>query len=168
MPYKDKEKQKEYQRKYTQGHYQRHKKLYKARAKLHNKEYIERNKQYVNEIKCLRGCAICGYNHDPVALDFHHLKKKDDTIAALANSGVSITRLDKEIQILPLAPFNMRQYKTTRIDLADLFYDKYIITMKELRERLQNVLSNFKDDAIVQLDGETDEGGWLTIKEAKP
>ena len=31
---------------------------------------------YVNDLKLKKGCATCGYNENPIALDFHHFNKK--------------------------------------------------------------------------------------------
>lgn len=31
--------------------------------------------EYINNIKVEKGCVHCGYNENPIALDFHHLDK---------------------------------------------------------------------------------------------
>lgn len=46
-------------------HYQRYK---------HNTiKYRQEKSQFLNELKSSQGCARCGYNEHPVALDFHHV-----------------------------------------------------------------------------------------------
>ena len=55
------------------------------RAQQRERERLLR--EYVNAIKLERGCADCGYNAHPAALDFDHLPgyEKASTIAVLVN-----------------------------------------------------------------------------------
>ena len=39
------------------------------------KKYDSISKQ-VNDFKVKKGCVMCGYNENPIALDFHHFNKK--------------------------------------------------------------------------------------------
>ncbi len=48
-------------------------------------------------IKTTQGCADCGYNQHPAALDFHHTGDKSFSVSAAACSGASMTRLKQEI-----------------------------------------------------------------------
>jgi hypothetical protein len=38
---------------------------------------------YVNEYKVAHGCQVCGYNANPVAMDFHHTGEKVKIVAVL-------------------------------------------------------------------------------------
>lgn len=90
---------KEYHKSYGAKHYAANKELYKSRARTNTPLYIERNREYVRNIKLASGCVKCGYNEHHVCLDFHHLdsEDKDDNVARLVNSASSIKRIDKEI-----------------------------------------------------------------------
>jgi len=63
---------KEHVRKRWANYYvENHDKLKKMQREQHN-DYME----ILNELK-INGCAICGYNKNPCALDFHHVNPKD-------------------------------------------------------------------------------------------
>lgn len=44
-----------------------------ARDKRRSRELMTRNSAFLAEIKLAKGCADCGYNKHPAALDFDHL-----------------------------------------------------------------------------------------------
>lgn len=88
---------KEKQAAYVRQHYRDNAALYKQRASESRKRAIQRNRQYVNEIKS-RPCADCFNCFAPCAMDFDHINgDKDNSIARLASSSISIKRIDKEI-----------------------------------------------------------------------
>lgn len=47
----------------------------------------EDRKQYCNKVKMERGCMMCGYDHSPLALDFHHRieEEKYEPLSQLCN-----------------------------------------------------------------------------------
>lgn len=61
---KNKERRLKYSRRYVQNN------LEKVRQRHQNRQRI------LNNLK-INGCAICGYNKCPAALDFHHINPKD-------------------------------------------------------------------------------------------
>lgn len=94
MAYKNKEDQKNFAKKW----YLKNKVRLVDKAKRLNKIYTERNKNYVNEIKLRKGCIDCGYNKNPVGLDFDHLRDKKFNIARLVRQPVSIKLINKELE----------------------------------------------------------------------
>jgi len=54
---------------------------------------------YVDAIKRFLGCTDCGYDKDPKALHFDHVRgKKYKGISELCSKGYSLTAIKKEIQ----------------------------------------------------------------------
>ncbi len=55
----------------------------------YRRERIEKIKVWVDEIKVQEGCADCGYNIAPIALDFDHLPgyEKEKNVSLLVNQG---------------------------------------------------------------------------------
>ncbi len=94
MAYKDKQKEKEYKRQY-----------YILNAEYIKKENAERKKihrikltKFINRIKILFGCNICGYNKCANVLHFHHTGDKEKGISVMRRNTVSIKVLKKEIR----------------------------------------------------------------------
>ena len=83
--------QREYQRKYTQQKRDAGKPPRKSRGYSHARAYVDK-------IKLARGCADCGYNSHPAALEFDHLPqfKKTATIAAMIVFG-DLEKIQAEI-----------------------------------------------------------------------
>jgi hypothetical protein len=78
---------------YTRAHYKNNPGPYKERAR----NSAKRNRKYLDEILALSKCIDCGEN-DPVVLEFDHIRgKKECEITRMADSGVSIKKLDEEI-----------------------------------------------------------------------
>ncbi len=48
-----------------------------------------RRRRHINRYKKMKGCAHCGYNKHPVALDFHHVGGKDKGIAGMLTYKLS-------------------------------------------------------------------------------
>ena len=47
-----------------------------ARKKSNKKKKYDSISKQVNDFKVKKGCVMCGYNENPIALDFHHFNKK--------------------------------------------------------------------------------------------
>jgi hypothetical protein len=70
---------------------------------------------YIQAIKVERGCADCGYNANPVALDFDHLPefRKEARIAVMA-AGNSKAKIDAEIAKCEVVCANCHRIRTHR------------------------------------------------------
>ena len=101
MPYKDPLKKKQYRKEYYQRTKEKSQEYYienKEKYKKRNKESRKRNKEYVNDYKIKNGgCARCGYNKHPCAIDFHHEDSKKENISRLVKSAASIETIEEEI-----------------------------------------------------------------------
>lgn len=83
MPYKNKDDQREYDRKWHHEH------LDQSRArKLKTKLVLHR-------IKLELGCEHCGYEEDPIALQFHHIDASQKEIS-MHEVNYSLIKLLKE------------------------------------------------------------------------
>lgn len=91
--YKDPERQ----RAYCREHYKNNKEAYAESKKKTLPARRKRNRVYVARLKLEAGCSKCSYNEHPAALDYHHTKDKNMSIARLAARQVSLKTLDKEI-----------------------------------------------------------------------
>lgn len=85
---------------YGKSHYQKYRNYYIEKAKEHNKKYKERNLKFVNRVKSIYGCQICGYKKLNQALEFHHLDsiEKDSSISKLCSGSYGIKKLKKELR----------------------------------------------------------------------
>lgn len=86
---------------------------------------IERKREVMRQldlIKLALGCRDCGYNADPIALDFDHLDptQKVDSICALAKRG-SLARVLTEIEKCDVVCANCHRVRTRnrRVDTCD-------------------------------------------------
>lgn len=61
--------------------------------------YKKRNQAFVQKEKSRSGCVECGYNKNPVALDYHHVNENDKrfSLASVKAAGCSIQDLIDEI-----------------------------------------------------------------------
>lgn len=116
MAYRDIENQKEYARNW----YLRNKEITVERARASTKRNRKRNLEYVNAIKVRLGCTDCGYNKNPVALDFDHVgTDKMMNICKLAAMAYSIEMIDKEIKKCEVVCANCHRIRTqNRIRMA--------------------------------------------------
>jgi hypothetical protein len=64
----------------------------KKRGKKYNEKYIN----FIVELK-INGCAMCGYNKHPSALDFHHTNPKDKLFGFAANNHRSQKDIINEV-----------------------------------------------------------------------
>ena len=102
MSYKDPEKQKEYLRQWWQDKKNElgpSRKTYRDEHKERNEEYIDRNRQYLLELK-KDGCTVCGYNDEVRELHFHHLdpETKSGELHRSVTDQWSIVRIDVEVE----------------------------------------------------------------------
>jgi len=74
-----------------------HRAIAKDKRNDYDKQRQARGRKYLQQIKTEKGCAKCGYNEHPAALDFNHLdpSKKSFNIASCAS--LSLNLLDAEI-----------------------------------------------------------------------
>lgn len=56
---------------------------HKKGATARGKAKEERRRRHINRYKVLKGCQHCGYNDNPVALDFHHSGDKVGGVAGM-------------------------------------------------------------------------------------
>jgi hypothetical protein len=56
-----------------------------------------RNREYVMAAKADRPCSLCDGSFHPAAMDFHHVGPKTMNIGEMASRGVSLERLQLEI-----------------------------------------------------------------------
>lgn len=101
MPYKDPEKRKKHRKEYyektkkeSHEYYLKNKEIYKKR----NQSLRKRNREFVNAYKKENGCSNCGYNNHACALDFHHVKIKNENINKLVRNCNSIEGIKEEIK----------------------------------------------------------------------
>jgi len=83
------------QRRYWREWYHRNKESVQMNRKYTHK-YRERNKNFVTRYKTFCGCKVCG-EKEPVVLDCHHLRDKDQAIA-LGMRAWSLKRLKTELR----------------------------------------------------------------------
>lgn len=77
MPYKDKKVQKEWQEAWRL-------------------ERMTLKRNYINEVK-KGGCIICGET-EPICLDFHHLRDKEDRVSKFVVDSSPLERLKAEVE----------------------------------------------------------------------
>lgn len=92
MPYRDKERQKQYLRDHYRGNKDRYRESQARRRK--------QRRDFVDEYKLKKGCAKCGYDKCPDALEFHHKnpESKDSAIANMVIDRVGWGRLKAELE----------------------------------------------------------------------
>ena len=122
MPYKNYEKRLSHQREYYQNNKEArnvYSKIYRntERAKSLRKIYCKNNKekiyeknkkwqrdrykktrQYINDYKLSKGCAICGYNKCAEVLDFHHKNNGDKDFCIGYSGNMNLIDIKKEME----------------------------------------------------------------------
>lgn len=88
----------EYQKRYIRQHYQANKEYYKAKAKARDALLRPKLHAFVNRYKVWKGCADCGYNANPLALQLDHIRDKHKAVSALVQECASIQRIKQEIR----------------------------------------------------------------------
>ncbi len=88
-----------YQKKYIKQHYQDNKQYYLSKSKERNKRIRTYLYSFVDRYKLYVGCVDCGYNRNPKALQFDHVRDtKTLAVSSLINRAVSLKRLKEEIR----------------------------------------------------------------------
>jgi len=67
-----------------------------GKVKDYRRTRYEEKKQYIDDYKLLKGCAICGYNKCAEALDFHHNEDKEFGVNS-SNYNKSLDQIKKEM-----------------------------------------------------------------------
>lgn len=92
---------KEYKRKQAESarkHYLANKEKVKQRAADFKKAKTAKHRKLASRYKLLCGCKICGYKKCSAALDFHHLRDKDEAVSKIINSGCGTEKVKNEIR----------------------------------------------------------------------
>ena len=61
-----------------------------------HKEMRQKRNDYINKVKLEKGCAQCGYNAHPAALDFNHIHP-EEKLFSISGSYRSLEETAKEI-----------------------------------------------------------------------
>ena len=75
-------------------------------------ERAKRDRLYFQQIKIERGCADCGYNANPVALDFDHLPGFEKLYRVCVMAGMSRKMVDAEIAKCEVVCANCHRIRT--------------------------------------------------------
>lgn len=89
---------KDYQQAYMKQHYLNNKDYYKTKAKIQTKIMRELAREFTNSYKISKGCIDCGYNQNPLALQFDHVRGKKYAVSQMVSSGLSIKAIQQEIE----------------------------------------------------------------------
>ena len=80
----------------SKRHYYKHRERYIKHQSFRRKNV--RIKKKLELIKMMGGgCSRCGYNKSPYALEFHHIKDKEQDIASMLKQGLSIGNITEEL-----------------------------------------------------------------------
>lgn len=88
----------------------------KARNSKALKDRTKAKQEFVNEIKLSSGCVDCGYNDNPIALDFDHIGT--DKVASISQmilvGNRSIESILQEIQKCEVVCANCHRIRTSK------------------------------------------------------
>lgn len=62
------------------------------------KERYQKKRQYIENYKLSKGCAVCGYNKCASALDFHHNEKRDKKYGISQFNNCGLKSIKNEIE----------------------------------------------------------------------
>ena len=100
-------------KKYFQGDaHERHLKQVKKRKQI----VREMAKEYIYEYLSTHPCVKCG-GTDPVVLEFHHVKDKVISIAAMGGAGYSLESIQKEIEKCEVLCANCHRRLTIQVNI---------------------------------------------------
>lgn len=108
MAYSDPEAEKAYKRDW----YQRNRAKTLERTKASNQRALERNTEYVRDIKESNPCTDCGEFYPYYVMDFDHLSDKEFNISRMVRSSHSIERLQSEIDKCELVCSNCHRTRS--------------------------------------------------------
>lgn len=97
---------------YSSKHYLENKDSYKKKARLSNKALINRNIQFINELKAVTPCMDCKNIYNPVVMDFDHLHAKTANVSRLVHSSLSLESIREEITKCELVCANCHRIRT--------------------------------------------------------
>lgn len=83
----------------------------KPKIRANTKRYIQRNRQYLRQIKTDSICVDCGEN-DPVVLEFDHLNNKIGNIADVVGRAWGIEKIRKEMAKCEIVCANCHRRRT--------------------------------------------------------
>jgi len=63
----------------------------------YDKDRLGKVREKLNRIKLEKGCAKCGYNEHPAALDFNHLDRTTKTFQIGGRTSHAWSKIEKEI-----------------------------------------------------------------------
>jgi hypothetical protein len=96
----------------TDGHLWRCKSCVISRYGVGRSERAKRDRLYFQAIKIERGCADCGYNANPVALDFDHLPGSVKMYRVCTMAGMRRDLIDAEIAKCEVVCANCHRIRT--------------------------------------------------------
>lgn len=107
-PHRGREKPNETYAKYGKDHYEKNKKYYVDKAA----EYKRKNKEGWNLYKSTLKCAICGVNHPPTLLEFHHIIRtgKKEKVYKLIGHGRFKAALEETKKCIVLCSNHHREW----------------------------------------------------------
>lgn len=80
---------------------------------LNSRSYRNQARKYVAGYLSTHGCIDCGES-DPVVLEFDHRGKKEGNVAQMVTDGVSIKRIQQEIEECEVRCANCHRRKTAK------------------------------------------------------
>lgn len=103
----------ECQREYCRRqHYRRNSVKHNKRRRVHQMEYLLRNRQLMDSYLAAQACADCG-NDNPVVLEFDHVRgSKRYDVSTMARSGWSWRRILQEIAKCEIRCANCHRIRT--------------------------------------------------------
>lgn len=94
------------------GRLSRCKDCIRVRHRAARAERAKRNRAYLQQIKVERGCADCGFNSHPAALDFDHLPGVDKKYRVCTMAEMRRTAVDAEIAKCEVVCANCHRIRT--------------------------------------------------------
>ncbi len=106
---------KEDQKKAARRHYLANKTVYIERARLGKIKSIARNRRFLYEYLLIHSCVDCRETN-PIVLEFDHdkSKEKEDNISNMMCNGVSLSKLQLELDKCEVRCANCHRIKTAR------------------------------------------------------
>lgn len=84
----------------------------KEKVAFRNKQNKARNRAYIKSVKESSPCQDCGNFYPSYVMDFDHLEDKLDNVSTLANSTISLERLQTEVAKCDLVCANCHRIRT--------------------------------------------------------
>ena len=85
---------------------------YEKRQEIVKSKRVKTRQKFINNYKIKLGCAKCGYNKHPAALDFSHRNPKEKQFNISAGRFYSMEKLTKEIEKCDILCANCHREKT--------------------------------------------------------